>query len=73
VFALGSEDRWAYPGDGESPVREVEVPPFSIGAYAVSNADFADFVQESGLRSSPRPCSGASSTPSSPYRWARSR
>ena len=29
---MGSEDRWAYPEDGESPVKEVEVSAFSIGA-----------------------------------------
>jgi formylglycine-generating enzyme len=43
---MGSEDRWAYPEDGEAPVRDVEVSPFSIGAYAVSNADFLRFVEE---------------------------
>ena len=46
VFAMGSEDRWAYPEDGETPVRQVEVAPFSIGAYAVSNAEFGRFVEE---------------------------
>jgi formylglycine-generating enzyme required for sulfatase activity len=48
MFAMGSEDRWAYPEDGEGPVRAVEVSPFSIGAYAVSNADFACFVEQTG-------------------------
>jgi formylglycine-generating enzyme required for sulfatase activity len=43
---MGSEDRWAYPGDGEGPVREVELSAFSIGAYAVSNAAFARFAEE---------------------------
>ena len=45
---MGSEDRWAYPEDGEGPVKEVEVSPFSIGAHAVSNADFSRFVEETG-------------------------
>jgi formylglycine-generating enzyme len=45
---MGSEDRWAYPEDGEGPVKEVEISPFSIGACAVSNADFARFVEETG-------------------------
>jgi sulfatase modifying factor 1 len=44
VSALGSEDRWAYPEEG--PVKEVEVSPFSIGTYVVSNADFSRFVEE---------------------------
>jgi sulfatase modifying factor 1 len=48
VFAMGSDDRWAYPEDGEGPVREVEVAPFSIGTHAVSNADFARFVEKTG-------------------------
>jgi formylglycine-generating enzyme required for sulfatase activity len=48
IFAIGSDDRWSYPEDGEGPVREVEVSPFSIGAHAVSNHDFASFVEASG-------------------------
>jgi formylglycine-generating enzyme required for sulfatase activity len=48
VFAMGSEDRWAYPEDGEGPVTEVEVSAFSISACAVTNADFARFVEDSG-------------------------
>ena len=40
---LGSDDRFAYPDDGETP-REVEVSPFLIDSRAVSNADFAAFV-----------------------------
>jgi formylglycine-generating enzyme required for sulfatase activity len=48
MFTIGSEDRWAYPEDGESPVKDVEVSPFSIGAYAVSNAEFAEFARETG-------------------------
>ncbi len=45
---MGSDDRWAYPDDGEGPVTEVEVSAFSIGAYAVSNGDFSSFVEETG-------------------------
>jgi formylglycine-generating enzyme required for sulfatase activity len=48
AFTIGSEDRWAYPEDGESPAKDVEVSAFSIGAYAVSNAEFAAFVQATG-------------------------
>jgi sulfatase modifying factor 1 len=44
VFAMGSDDRWAYPEDGEGPVVDVEVDAFSVGAYAVTNDDFARFV-----------------------------
>jgi formylglycine-generating enzyme required for sulfatase activity len=48
VFAMGSEDCWAYPEDGEGPVKVVEVSGFSIGAYAVSNGDFVRFVEVTG-------------------------
>ena len=34
----------AYPADGEGPVREVVLSPFSISSTAVSNAEFAAFV-----------------------------
>ena len=46
AFFLGSEDRWAYPEDGEGPVRQVEILPFSIDPCAVSNADFSRFADE---------------------------
>jgi formylglycine-generating enzyme len=48
AFLMGSDDRFAYPEDGEGPVREVEVAPFWIDACAVSNAEFAPFVDETG-------------------------
>ncbi len=44
VFVMGSDDRFAYPDDGETP-REVEVSPFMIDSCAVSNAKFAEFVE----------------------------
>lgn len=50
VFAMGSEDELAYPEDGESPVREVEVAAFRIGSCAVTNAEFAEFVAATGRR-----------------------
>jgi formylglycine-generating enzyme len=42
-FTMGSADQFAYPDDGEIP-RQVEVGPFLIGACAVSNAAFTEFV-----------------------------
>ena len=48
MFQMGSDDRWAYPEDGEAPPREVETSAFWIDACAVSNADFAAFVDETG-------------------------
>src|SRR5262245_26626011 len=47
-FLMGSEDRLAYPDDGESPVRQVRVSSFRIGAFAVTNAEFSRFIDDSG-------------------------
>jgi formylglycine-generating enzyme required for sulfatase activity len=44
---IGSDDRFAYPEDGETP-REVSVSPFAIDPCAVSNAAFARFVAATG-------------------------
>jgi sulfatase modifying factor 1 len=46
-FLMGTEDA-GFPADGEGPVREVELSPFWIDRHAVSNARFAEFVQETG-------------------------
>ena len=40
-FLMGSADRFAYPADGEGPVRHVRLDPFWIDACAVSNDAFA--------------------------------
>ena len=45
---LGSDDRFAYPEDGEGPVRRVEVGSFRIAVHAVTNAEFAGFVAATG-------------------------
>ena len=50
AFLIGSQDRFAYPADGEGPVREVELSPFWIDRCAVSNRQFARFVAETGYR-----------------------
>src|ERR1022692_826997 len=47
VFVMGSDDRFAYPDDGETS-REVEISPFMIDSRAVSNAAFAEFVAATG-------------------------
>ena len=46
AFLMGSNDRWTYPADGESPVRRVSLDPFWIDLHAVSNARFAEFVED---------------------------
>lgn len=47
-FRMGSEDDDAILADGEGPVRTVEVSGFLIDRCAVSNADFARFVEATG-------------------------
>ena len=47
-FRMGTDSDQAVPGDGERPSREVEVGPFAIDVFAVSNGDFADFVEATG-------------------------
>ena len=47
-FLMGNAGSYAYPDDGEGPVRRVRLDAFWIGWCAVSNADFACFVEESG-------------------------
>jgi formylglycine-generating enzyme len=46
-FLMGSGDRFAYPDDGEGPVRRVQVEPFRVDTRAMSNADYARFVEAS--------------------------
>lgn len=48
TFRMGGEDPDANPGDGEGPVREVTLSPFRIDAAAVTNAEFAAFVADTG-------------------------
>jgi sulfatase modifying factor 1 len=47
-FLMGSEDRLAYPADGEGPVRRVRVSAFRLDACAVTNEEFARFVDDTG-------------------------
>ena len=47
-FRMGTDDPDRYPGDGEGPVRDVELAPFSISATAVTTAEFAAFVAAAG-------------------------
>lgn len=47
---MGTDDEDGFPDDREGPAREVTVEPFAIGRYAVTNAEFAEFVAETGYR-----------------------
>jgi sulfatase modifying factor 1 len=51
-FLMGSEDPFAYPADGEGPVRTVYVDAFWMDARTVSNAQFARFAADTGYRTS---------------------
>lgn len=48
TFRMGSEAAYAWPEDGEGPVREVTLSAFGIAATAVTNAEFAAFVDATG-------------------------
>jgi sulfatase modifying factor 1 len=47
-FLMGEAGASAYPADGEGPVRRVRLDPFWIEPTAVSNLDFARFVEQTG-------------------------
>ncbi|MEC3916895.1 formylglycine-generating enzyme family protein [Nocardia sp. CDC160] len=47
-FLMGGDDSDAVPGDGEGPVRPVRISAFAIAPYAVTNAEFAEFVSTTG-------------------------
>jgi formylglycine-generating enzyme len=47
-FLMGSADHFAYPDDGEGPVRRVRLDSFEIEPCAVTNAEFARFMEETG-------------------------
>jgi sulfatase modifying factor 1 len=48
TFAMGDPFGEGYPGDGETPVHDVTLAPYAIGATTVTNADFAAFVEATG-------------------------
>ena len=48
-FLMGSAEP-TFPADGEGPVREVTLSPFWMDAHAVTNAQFAAFVGETGYQ-----------------------
>jgi sulfatase modifying factor 1 len=47
-FIMGSDADEGEPGDGEAPARRVHLPAFRIDRTAVSNREFAAFVQATG-------------------------
>ncbi|WP_299089660.1 formylglycine-generating enzyme family protein [uncultured Metabacillus sp.] len=49
-FLMGTNEKEGFPADGEGPVRKVEVNPFLIDSYAVTNAEFNEFVKATGYK-----------------------
>lgn len=49
-FLMGSNHPEAFPEDGEGPVRKVKVDPFYIDSCTVTNAQFAEFVADTGYK-----------------------
>src|SRR5215213_3438970 len=47
-FLMATNDPIGFPADGEGLVRAVTLKPLWIDAYAVSNAQFAEFVEATG-------------------------
>ncbi|WP_434975986.1 formylglycine-generating enzyme family protein [Streptomyces hydrogenans] len=47
-FLMGADDSEGFPGDGEGPVRRVLLAPFLIDVCAVTNEQFARFVDATG-------------------------
>jgi formylglycine-generating enzyme len=50
LYQVGGDDADAVVGDGEGPLRTVELTPFRIAATTVTNSEFAAFVRASGYR-----------------------
>ena len=50
TFLMGTNTNEGFPQDGEGPVREVTLRPFSIDRSTVTNQVFRKFVQATGYR-----------------------
>lgn len=50
TFRMGDDSRRGFAADGEGPVREVTLDPFYIDECAVTNRQFADFVNATGYK-----------------------
>ncbi|WP_432936876.1 formylglycine-generating enzyme family protein [Kribbella sp. CA-253562] len=46
TFLMGTDDPDGFPADGEGPVRPVRLDSYSVGVTAVTNAQFAAFVED---------------------------
>ena len=50
AFLMGAASEGEPDFDGEGPVREVTLEPFAIDAHAVTNAQFAAFIEATGYQ-----------------------
>lgn len=50
VFTMGTDDPRGYAADGEGPPHEVELAAYDVAVHAVTNDDFARFVDATGYR-----------------------
>lgn len=50
TFLMGTDDQEGFPADGEGPVREVTIKPFYIDPCTVTNAEFKQFIDQTGYR-----------------------
>lgn len=47
-FLMGTNSKEGFLADGEGPVRRIKVKPFLMDSYAVTNAEFKEFVNATG-------------------------
>lgn len=50
IFLMGTDDKEGFSADGEGPVREVELSPFSITPTVVTNRAFETFIQDTAYK-----------------------
>jgi formylglycine-generating enzyme required for sulfatase activity len=48
TFEMGTDDDVGFPADGEGPRRTVDLDPFYVDRHQVTNAEFYQFVTETG-------------------------
>ncbi|MFS0824429.1 formylglycine-generating enzyme family protein [Bacillus sp. 1P02SD] len=49
-FLMGTDLKEGFPADGEGPIRNVKVNPFYMDTCAVTNSQFAEFVNDTGYK-----------------------
>jgi sulfatase modifying factor 1 len=50
TFLMGTDYEFGFPGDGEGPVHAVNLRPFAIDKFPVTNRRFIEFVRGTGYR-----------------------